>query len=532
MTARAADVIVIGAGANGLVAATVLAQAGLEVLVLEREDSAGGQARELEFAPGFRAVPLAIDAGWLPAPIARTLGIGTVDYIPEDTAITVMAEPGRFLMLSRDAGRAAEAIREWSSTDAAQWPAFTTRLHRLAEFLGALYLLPAPDIDTRSPGELLALAGLGRKFRGLGRADMIEFLRMLPMSVCELLDDTFECEPLKAAIAPGGVLDHSHGPRSGGTGFVLLHHLVGAPSGSVRGRVPWRGGPAEFTEAAEAAVRKAGAKLRTAAAVERILVKDDAVAGVALVGGEEIDAGAVLSTAVPATTLLEWVDPVWLDPEFSHAVSNVRHRGCTAFVLYALESLPEIRGLAAQARTGIVSLTSSLMALEKAADAAKYGTVSERPHVEVTVPTLRSPHLAPAGHHVMVARVQYVPYRLGDGAAWDDVRRESLMARVDAAIEEYAPGFASQVLHRVALTPADLERHYGLREGAASQGELGLDQILFMRPVAGFGRHATPIRGLYLGGAGTHPGPGVVGGPGWLAARRVLENQKRRGDSR
>ncbi len=532
MTARAADVIVIGAGANGLVAATVLAQAGLQVLVLEVEDQAGGQARELEFAPGFRAAPLAIEGGWLPSPIARTLGIGSLEFAPADAAITVMAEPGRFLMLSRDAGRAAEAIREWSSTDAAQWPAFTTQLHRLAEFLGALYMLPAPDIDTRAPGELLALAGLGRKFRGLGPADMIEFLRMLPMSVCELLDDRFECEPLKAAIAPGGVLEHSQGPRSGGTGFVLLHHLVGAPSGSVRGRLPWRGGPAAFTQAAEAAARKAGAKLRTGATVARILVKDDAVAGVTLAGGEEIAARAVLSTAAPATTLLDWVDPVWLDPEFAHAVSNVRHRGCTAFVLYALDELPEIRGLSTEGRAGIVSLTSSMVALEKAADAAKYGAVSERPHVEITVPTLRSPQLAPAGSHVMVARVQYAPYRLDDGATWDDARRESLMARVDAAIEECAPGFASHVLHRVALTPADLERHFGLREGAASQGELGLDQILFMRPVAGFGRHTTPIGGLYLGGAGTHPGPGVVGGPGWLAARRMLENPRRRGDSR
>lgn len=527
MSARAIDAIVIGAGANGLTAATVLAQAGLEVLVLERGDATGGQGRAMEFAPGFRAAPLGIDPGWLPAPIAQALGIGAIETGAVDATITVAAEPGRFLTLARGVGRAAAAIGSWSTADAAKWPAFTARIHKLAGFLSELYQLPAPDIDTQAPGELLSLAGLLRKFRGLGRADMTEFLRVLPMSVWELLDDTFECEALKAAIAPGGVLDHAQGPRSGGTGFVLLHHLVGAPLGSARGRVPWRGGPAAFTEAAEAAAKRAGVKLRTSAQVERIVVKNDAVTSVVLQGGEEIAARAVLSTAAPATTLLDWVDPVWLDPEFSHAVGNIRHRGCTAFVLYALESLPEVRGLAAEALAGIVSLTPSVTALEKAADAAKYGIVSEHPHVEITAPTLRWPEGAPAGRHVLVARVQYAPYRLRDGAAWDDARRDALAARVDLGVEAVAPGFGARVLHRVTLTPRDLETRFGLREGAASQGELGLDQILFMRPVAGFGRHATPIAGLYLGGAGTHPGPGILGGPGWLAARRMIADRKR-----
>jgi len=521
------DDVVIGAGANGLVAAAVLARAGRKVAVLDRAAVSGGQSRLLEFAPGFRAAPLGLDAGWLPEPVARDAGIERPAPVTQDTPLSVAAGPGRFLTLSRDVARATEAIRTLSAPDAARWPAFTTRIHRLAGFLSALYVMPAIAIDTRDPGELVALAALGRRFRSLGRTDMIELLRTLPMSVWELMDDTFECAPLKAAIAAGGMQEVRQGPRSGATGFALLHHLVGASQGSMRGRAPWRRGPSAFTDAAEAAARRAGATLRFDAGVARIRVHDDAAAGVTLESGEEIDASSVLSTADPARTLLEWVDPVWLDPEFAHAVGNIRHRGSTAFVMYALDALPAFSGLESGALAGTVSLTSELTALERAADAAKYGTVPERPHVEITVPSLLWPELAPAGKHVLVARVQHAPYMLRDGTRWDTGRAEELARSVERAIEGVASGFASAVRSRRILTPADLEREFGLREGAASQGELGLDQILFMRPVAGWGRHATPIVGLFLGGAGTHPGPGVLGAPGWLAARRMISEARR-----
>jgi phytoene dehydrogenase-like protein len=310
---------------------------------------------------------------------------------------------------------------------------------------------------------------------------------------------------------------------------VLLHNLVGAPPGAVRGRVPWRGSPDAFTVAAERAAVRFGVTIRRGAPVKRIQVRDDAVAGVVLGDGEEIAGRAVLSTANPARTLLEWVDPVWLDPEFLREVGNIRHRGCTAFVAYGLERLPDVPGLpSAEAMAGMVSLTSTIPALERAADAAKYGTVSERPHVEFTVPSLVTPHLAPEGRHVLVARVQYTPYRLRDGAVWDSPRRDALAKTVTAAIETVAPCFSSRVLHQAAWSPKDLEERFGLREGATSHGELGLDQILFMRPVAGWGGHTTPIAGLYLGGSGSHPGPGVLGGAGWLAARRILGDRRRR----
>lgn len=527
MTKRSIDAVVIGGGANGLVAAARLGKAGLRVQLLEHDQTLGGQGRVVDFAPGFRAAPLGTDPGWLPAAIANGLALEGLEYDTCDSALTVMAEPGSFLTLSRDVGRASEAIRVHSPSDASKWPSFTTLIAKLARFLEALYLTPAPDISTNSLRDLLPLLELGRKYRALGRRDMIEFLRTFPLSVWELLDDWFETVPLKAAVATGGIQNHQQGPRSGGTGFVLLHYLVGAPAGSVRGRTPWRGGPGAFTQAAEDAARRFGVSIRAGASVARIKVRDDAVAGVVLADGEEIDAGTVLSTADPARTLLEWVDPVWLDPEFVHAVGNIRHRGCTSVVLYGLDSVPEVPGLSSQkAMAGLVSLTPSLRSLEKAADAAKYGAVSEQPHVEFTVPTLLWPDLADQGRHVLIARAQYAPYRLRDSATWDTARRESLADCVTAAIEAAAPGFRSRIRHRVALSPRDLEERYGLREGAESQGELGLDQILFMRPVPGWGRHATPLSGLYLGGAGTHPGPGILGGAGWLASQRLLDDRR------
>jgi phytoene dehydrogenase-like protein len=522
------DVVVIGGGANGLVAAAKLGRAGRRVLLLEKGDALGGQGRTVEFAPGFRAAPLGLDSGWLPDPVARDLGLEVLERSSADAGLSVAVGRGEFLRLSRDPARAADAIAHHSRDDAARWPAFTARMRKLAGFLEALYLSPSPDISTSSPGELLPLLDVARRFRALGRRDMVEFLRALPISVAELAADEFESAPLQAAIATGGIQDHRQGPRSGGTGFVLLHHLVGAPAGALRGRAPWRGGPDAFTQAAERAARSARVEIRTGAAVARLEVEDEAVSAVVLEGGEEIPARTVLSTANPAHTLLDWIDPVWLDPEFTHAVRNIRHRGCTAFVLYALDALPELPGLPPDALEGVVSLTPSVRALEQAADAAKYGEVSERPHIEITVPTLFWPDLAPEGRHVLVARVQYAPFRLRDGVAWDAVRRDALAGRVTSAIDLVAPGFRSRVLQRVVWSPLDLEERFGLREGAPSHGELGLDQILFMRPVAGWGRHGTPIGGLYLGGAGSHPGPGILGGPGWLAAKRILSDRRRR----
>ncbi len=527
MSAAGYDAIVIGAGANGLVAAATLARSGKRVLLLDRAERIGGSSLSREFAPGFRA-PASEDCGWLPPDVARELELGKLPSVAPDVAVGVSAGGGELLSLHRDPARAAEAIRRHSPRDAERWAPFAARLAKLAGFLEALYRLPPPDIDTKALGELFALFGLGRKFRALGRIDMAELLRVLPMAVQDLLDDSFESDSLKAAIAAGGVRDLRQGPRSGGTTFVLLHYLVGAPVGSVRARAWWRDGPDAFTAAAELAARRHGVTTRTGADVARVLVRDDAVHGVALTGGEEISSPVVLSTADPARTLLDLVDPVWLDPEFLHAVRQIKFRGCTAVVHYAVDRLPELShaGDSRQALAAVVSLTPTMESLERAYDAAKYGDVSREPHVEINVPTLRWPALAPEGKHVLVARMQYAPYRLRDGD-WDDDGARMLANSVSAAIARIDPRFADSVLHQAVSTPRDLETRHGVTEGDVTHGALMLDQILFMRPVAGWGRYALPVDGLYLGGAGAHPGPSVLGGPGWLAARRILSDRGR-----
>ena len=521
------DAIVIGAGASGLTAAAVLAKAGRRVLALERESVVGGKSRLIEVAPGFRA-PISVDSDGVPSSVSRALALDLATVVPA-TPLSVALDGGGFLSLPSEVMRAAQAIGAHSPRDAKRWPEFTKTVHALAGFLDALYQLPAPDIDTTAVRELPGLLGLGRSFRALGRRNMSEILRVLPLPVQDFMDEWFESPALKAAVGAGAVRDLRQGPRSGGTTFALLHYLTGGASGAIRGRAWLRTSPDALVTALEAASRSRGATIRTGADVARITVRDDAVTGVVLANGEEISAGMVLSTADPARTLLGMIDPVWLDPEVLLAVRNIRFRGCTTIVQYALDRLPDAPGLAnaAESLAGVVTLSGDLDRIEKAYDAAKHGGVSEAPHVEITMPSLRWPQLAPAGKHVLVAKAQYAAYQRRDGKSWDDAARARLGEGVTREIARVMPRFSESVLHRTVLTPADLEKRFALTEGAVSGGELMLDQILFMRPVAGWGRYAMPVDGLYLGGAGTHPGPGQPGAPGLLAAQRMLADRGR-----
>jgi phytoene dehydrogenase-like protein len=338
------------------------------------------------------------------------------------------------------------------------------------------------------------------------------------MSVAELLEDHLETEALKAAIAAGAVQYGGHGPRASGTGFGLLHHLAGAPHESLRLCGWWQADPAAPAASLETAARNAGVELRTGVEVQRILVRDYRVAGVVLADGSELQSQLVLSSADPARTLLGLVDSIWLDPEFLHAVRSIRFRASAAFVLHALDGLPAFPGLDSPALAAGVSLTPSLDALERAADAMKYCQLAERPHVELVVPTLRWPHLAPPQQHILVARVPWVPPDLGS---------EGVERAVERALDAVSPGWSERLLHRLTLTPRDLEQQFGLTQGVATHGDLTLDQIFFMRPVPGWARYRMPIHGLVLCGAGTHPGPGVVGGAGVLAARMALHALRR-----
>ena len=505
------DAIVIGAGSNGLVAAATLAKAGKRVVVLERADTVGGMCRMIDVAPGYSA-PLMTDAAWVPPAVASGLGLKRIAATTPASSIAVTSSDGA-LSLSTNVAAAQSAIRKFSSRDAARWPAFVARLNRLTAFLGTLYEAPPPDIATTSLTELASLAGVGSRLRRLGRVEMTELLRILPMSIEDFLDDELESEALKAAIATGAVRDIRQGPRSGATTFVLFHYLVGAPAGSVRARAWPTGSPNALLDAVTTYATKRGVVVRTGAEVARISVKEDAVTGVVLADGEEISAPIVLSTASVRRTMLELADTVWLDPEIMRDFGNIKFRGCTAFVHYALDALPASPFSEADLAS-VVSLSPTVESIERAYDPVKYGERSSTPHVEISIPSLRWPSLAPQGKHVLVARVQYVPERAADTTSLGD--------DVTKMIEGAMTGFAGMVRHIRVTTPSTLTSEYGLDGGAITGGEITLDQILFMRPVAGWGRYRMPLSGLFLGGTGCHPGPGIFGGAGWLAARAAL----------
>jgi len=521
------DAIVIGGGLNGLTAATALARAGRRTLVLERRQIAGGTATTEEFAPGFRADGTLHDVGWLAPPVADLMGLGRFELVRPDPQAIVPLPDGGVFTLPAAPREAVEAIRRFSAADAAAWEEFCAGMDRLAGFLATIALAPAPRPLDLSPGNLVPLLSLGRRVRGLGRAGMIDLLRIVPMSAAELLSDRFECEPLKGAVAAAGLAHLFQGPRAGGTAFTLLHHHMGAGAGRFRGRGFVRGGAGVLADAFAAAARAAGAEIRFSAEVAAIRLAGGRLRGVALAGGDEIDAPAVLSSVDPRRTLLGMVPAEALDPELARSVSHIKCRGVMVKVRLALAEAPRLRGAAGgELPAGILSLTPDLDTMERAYDDAKHGGISRRPVVEAFLPTRLDPSLAPAGRHVLTAWGQFAPYRLSEGG-WDAGRREAAGDAIVAALAEAAPNIPGAILHRQVLTPVDLENRLGAPEGNLYQGEMTLDQILFMRPVGGWARHETPVDGLWLCGTGTHPGGGLPGAAGMLGARAALRAARR-----
>ncbi|MEK6769812.1 MAG: NAD(P)/FAD-dependent oxidoreductase [Gemmatimonadota bacterium] len=481
------DAIVVGAGVNGLVTAALLAKAGRRVLVLERRSVTDGSP----------------DAGWIPPRVVRDLALGSKElqvWRPDPWIAATLPDGGR-LELSQDVARSVEAIKRLSPADAAKWPEFCERMGRLARVLEALYSAPPPDIMTRDLGELARLAGLGWQVRRLGKQAVVDLLRTLPMSVADLLDEWFESDALKGVLGAAGITDLCQGPRSGGTAFLMLHHHVGSPAGVFRPPLSNLGDVLGRTEAP-------GVEVRRGAEVTGITARAGLVTGVVLAGGEEIGAPVVVSSADPRRTLLGLAEPGWFDPEFVRAVRNIRCRGVTAHLTLTLDRAPGFSTFA---------VAPSLEYLERAYDDAKYGRVSARPYIEARA------EAAENGRHRVQAHVQYAPYAPADGP-WDDARRRALGDLVARTLAESAPVLREATVGVVVRTPKDLEDEQGLTGGHVHHGELGLDQVLFMRPVAGWSRYRTPISGLYLCGAGTHPGGAIAGGSGYLAAREILKD--------
>lgn len=513
---RAFDAIVLGGDPDALVASIGLARGGAKVLLIDANADLGGAFREIEFSPGFRAAPLAPDAGYLSPEVIQAIGTLPEVAATADPSLISLADSAPPLVLLPSVSQTAQALKAFSSRDAERWPLFTAEMASLAQFLAALYRAPAPRIDATQISEFAMLARLGRRYRALGRRGMVELLRTLPMALADLLDDWFESDRLKGALAALGVMDVCQGPMSGGTAFTFLHRHVGAPAGVFSERLRLKGGAKALVAALAQRARSLGVTIETGTAARQVIVKEGRVAGVLLASGEPIVARTVVSSFDPVRSLLELVDPVHLDPETLHAVRSIRFRGVTTKILVALESLPSVPGATA-APAGAVLIAPDVRHVERAYDATKYGRCADAPFIELRFPSITQPELAPEGKHVAVLHVQFTPYRLREGG-WESLH-DALADRVLALVEAHLPGFTARVRERVVLSPVDLERDFGLREGAVSQGEMMLDQILFMRPIPACSRYATPLAGYFLCGAGTHPGAGITGTSGWLASR-------------
>jgi phytoene dehydrogenase-like protein len=516
-------VVIIGSGHNALTTAFYLARAGAKPLVLERRSIVGGAAVTEEFAPGFRGPTLAHATGPLRSSIVRDMGLQNVDLVRPDARLVTLTPDGRALAFSTDENRTLDSIRAFSPEDAARYPDFRQALERIAGFLGPLLEQTPPPLDAGGAGGLWDLMRIGRRFRALGRADGFRLLRWTPMAVADLVAEFFSTDAVQAAIGARGIFGTAQGPWSAGTGAVLLLTAASdpVPGGST---VLVKGGPGALTAAMADAATRAGAEIRTSAGVARVLTQDGQATGVVLEDGSRIDARAVISGADPRRTFLDLVDPIDLDPGFLTQVRNYRSRGTTAKVNLALGARPAFPAITNPADLkGRVQIGSGIDYLERAFDASKYGMISAEPYLELTVPTLHDQSLAPPGAHVMSVYVQYAPFRLAGGRAWNDARVE-LFDVVLRTLERYAPGISGLVRHQQVLTPQDFEQTYSLTGGHIHHGEPALDQLFTMRPLLGWARYRTPIRQLYLCGAGTHPGPGLTGGPGQNAAREILKD--------
>jgi phytoene dehydrogenase-like protein len=524
------DAIVIGGGHNGLVTAAYLARAGRKVLVLEARELVGGCAVTEEVWPGFRVSTGAYLMSLMQPRIVAELELPRFGYLVDakDPAFFSAFPDGRYFFMWQDRDRTLAEIARFSNRDAAVYPAYEDHLERLARVVEGLLLTTPPEFPPNGVGALLDWLKLAARVRGLGRRELAGLIKIFTQSAAELLDEWFESEQVKVTLATDGVIGANGGPRSAGTAYILLHHCMGSVAGH---RGLWgfvRGGMGAVSEAIAGSARDKGAEIRTAAPVRCVLMRGGKAAGVVLENGDEFYAPVVASNCDPKRTFLSLVDPRELPVEFVRGVEHLRCEGTSLKINIALRGLPDFKaypGTPGPQHGATMHICPSIDYVERAWDDAKYGQPSHSPLLEMTIPTIYDRSLAPEGKHIMGIFLQYAPYSLKNGAAWDDLR-EPFADRVFEIISEYAPNFRDIVIDRQVLTPLDMERRWGITGGNIFHGEMSLDQMFVMRPVAGWARYRTPIRGLYLCGSGAHPGGGVMGAPGYNCAREIMKDTR------
>jgi len=523
------DAIVIGGGHNGLTAAAYLARAGRRVLVLERRHVLGGAAVTEEVFPGFRFSVCSYVVSLLRPEIIRDLDLPRhgLEILPLDGTFTPMPN-GNYLWRVNDHAKTQRELRRHSRLDAEAYDEYGKAMVEMARFVKPILNMTPPDPMSLDPRELMKLAFLGRRFRGLADLDRYNQIQLMTMSAVDFLDQWFETDVLKATMSASGIIGTFLGVRSPGTAYVLLHHYMGEIDGAFRSWGFARGGTGAISNAIAAAAREAGAEIRIQAPVARITIREGAASGVVLANGDELTADLVLSSVDPNLTFLKFIDAKELPDEFLDEVRRYKFRGSSGKVNLALDALPNFTCLPGEGPhlRGAVSISPGVDYMERAYDQAKYGEFSRRPYIDMVIPTLTDPSVAPPGKHVLSCFVQYAPYKLAHGS-WDD-QREAFGDTVIDTIAEYAPNLKEIILHRQVLTPLDIEREFGLTEGNIFQGELTLEQLFFARPVPGWAQYTTPIKNLWMCGSATHPGGGIMGAPARNCALRILGQKTKR----
>jgi phytoene dehydrogenase-like protein len=517
------DVVVIGGGHNGLTAAAYLARAGRKVLVLERRHVVGGAAVTEEVFEGFRFSVCSYVVSLLRPEIIRELDLPShgLEILPLDGTFTPMPN-GDYLWRNNDHARTRREIARHSRVDAEAYDEYGKAMIEMGRFVKPILSMLPPDPTSLDPRGLKQLLFLFRRFQQLSRQDQYNQVQLMTMSAVDFLDQWFETDVLKATMSASGIIGTFLGVRSPGTAYVLLHHYMGEIDGAFRSWGLARGGTGAISDAIAGAARAAGVEIRTEVEVSRILTRGSRAEGVVLQDGTEIGARVVASSLDPRLTFLRLLDPAALPDDFVADIHRYKFRGSSAKVNLALDALPDFTCLPGPGPhlRGAISISPSVDYMERAYDDAKYGRYSSKPYVDIVIPSLTDPSVAPPGKHVMSCFVQYAPYHLKEGA-WDE-HRDALGDTVIETLAEYAPNLRQIVRHRQVLTPLDLEREWGLSEGNIFQGELTLEQLFFLRPAPGWAQYKTPIENLYMCGSATHPGGGIMGAPGRNAARRIL----------
>ncbi len=521
------EAIVIGGGHNGLVCAAYLARAGKRVLVLEQRDRIGGAAVSEQIFPGFTFSVFSYVVSLLRPEIIRDLDLPRhgLHVLPLESTLTPLPN-GDYLAQWNDHDQNRRELARHSLRDAEAYDEFGRLMHLMSRAIKPILGMLPPDPASLSPRDLLGMGRLGKYFRDLGSERFHALHKLLTMSSADYLDEWFETEALKATKSASGIIGALLGPRSPGSAYVLLHHYMGELDGVFRAWGFAKGGNGSVSTAIASAAMSFGATIRTNAPVSQVLMKNGRALGVVLKDGEEIRAPITISGADPQRTFMQFVGAQHLPNELVDGIKRFRFRGTSAKVNLALSEAPNFTcmpGIGAHLR-GAISISPSVDYLERAYDDAKYGEFSRRPYMDIILPSMIDPGMAPPGQHVMSIFAQYAPYDLKGG--WTDAKREAFGDTVIDTLAEYAPNIKSSILHRQVITPADIERMIGLTEGNIFQGELSLQQMFFLRPIPAWAQYRTPIDGLFQCGSGTHPGGGVMGASGRNAALNILGKMK------